>query len=606
MRRAIRIAGVGETGLNAHHSVHVTFSHAEASQPVFSTTAIVLKSLTNYSPQRIDSSGHWAHIAHLNLADNDPMSSDPIDLLIGADLYGSLVLEGVRKGFANQPIAQKTSLGWILSGPVSQSVQPSSVPTQHVIAEDTLNDDLRRFWEVEELPSSPYSTPEENQCEAHFTATHYRAPSGRYVVRLPFNSDPLTELGDSRSSALSRFTSLERRLSRDPNQYASYRDFMTEYLHLHHMEPINRSNIMSTPRYYIPHHAVYKADSNTTPLRVVFNASSRTSTGKSLNDCLMIGPKLPNDLPSILLRRRHFRYVYIADSTKMYRQILIDPRDRDFQTILWRDTPTDPISEYQLCTVTYGTAPAAYLAQRVLKQLGEDEGSSYPLAISVLNRQMYVDDFIFGADDRHLTLLTREQLVQLLQKGGFRLRKWASNCQPLLEGIDPADHGLAYEKPFKDDDSLKVLGIFWNPESDTLRFRVHEQQKAGRSKRAILSAIARLYDPLGLVAPVVITAKIIMQKLWSLKCGWDEEVPSALLHEWTHFYSTLASLTSVAIPRWTQQYSDTLQYSLHGFADASSLAYAAVVYCRLVSVDRSVSFHFASHGEIESSPPQNR
>ncbi|XP_046145575.1 uncharacterized protein LOC123988861, partial [Osmia bicornis bicornis] len=575
-RQSVRLSGVGDTGMTAHHAVQVQFSPADAPQPVFSTTAIVLKSLTKYAPQRVNSPCRWPHLERLNLADNDPMSSDPIDLLIGADLYGSLMLEGVRKGFVNQPIAQKTSLGWILSGPVSHPVSTLSVSTQHAIIWDTLSDDLRRFWEIEELSEQPYSTPDENQCEEHFAATHYRLPSGRYTVRLPFKADPLKALGESRATALCRFTQLERRLSRDLNQRTLYHDFIAEYLQLHHMEPSNPNTIVSSSRYYIPHHAVYKADSGTTPLRVVFNASSRTSTGKSLNDCLLIGPKLQNDLPSILIRWRHFRYVYIADSAKMYRQILLDPRDRDFQTILWRNAPTDPVAEYRLCTVTYGTAPAAYLAQRVLKQLGEDEGASYPLALPVLNRQMYVDDFIFGADDRHLALRTRDQLIHLLDRGGFRLRKWASNCQSLLTGIDPSDHGLAREKPFNGDESLKVLGIHWNPDSDTLKFRVRKQNNPGNSKRAILSAIARLFDPLGLVAPVVITAKMLMQKLWSIKCGWDEEVPPPLLREWMQFYSTLSALDNMALPRWTHHSSDTLQYSLHGFSDASSHAYAAV------------------------------
>nr|XP_012153201.1 PREDICTED: uncharacterized protein LOC105664204 [Megachile rotundata] len=516
------------------------------------------------------------------------MSSDPIDILIGADLYGSIILDGVRKGLVNQPIAQNTSLGWILSGPVAPSNDTLSAPSHHTLAWDTLNKDLRRFWEIEELHDKAHLTPEEIQCEEHFSATHSRTPSGRYMVRLPFKDNPSIHLGESRISALTRFHQLEKRFSREPAQHVAYRDFMEEYRLLHHMEPVSSKSVTSNSCYYIPHHAVYKTDSETTPIRVVFNASSRTSSGKSLNDCLLIGPKLQTDLSFILIRWRHLRYVYITDSAKMYRQILLDPRDRDYQIIFWRNTNADPLSEFRLCTVTYGTAPAAFLAQRVLMQLGEDEGAAYPLALPVLRHQMYVDDFIFGADDLQSAINTRNQLISLLHKGGFRLRKWASNCPSLLQGIDPSDHGLAYEKPLKGDEYVKVLGIFWNPDSDALKYRVRVQNEPRCSKRTILSLISRLFDPLGLVAPVIITAKILMQKLWAIKCGWDEQLPPPLIREWEQFCSSLADLNNVSISRWTHHSSNILHYSLHGFSDASSHAYAAVVYCRIIATDGSV------------------
>lgn len=127
----------------------------------------------------------------------------------------------------------------------------------------------------------------------------------------------------------------------------------------------------------------------------------------------------------------------------MYRQILVDQRDCDYQRILWRPTPASPIQEYRLRTVTYGTGSAPYLALKVMNQLTMDEGTSFPLAVPVIKRQIYVDDFIFGSDDKILARQTRNQVISLLKKGGFTLRKWASNFRDLLNDLDPKDHGIA-------------------------------------------------------------------------------------------------------------------------------------------------------------------
>lgn len=110
---------------------------------------------------------------------------------------------------------------------------------------------------------------------------------------------------------------------------------------------------------------------------------------------------------------------------------------------------------------------------------------------------VYVDDCVFGADDKILTRQTRNQLTELLQEGGFQLRKWASNCSELISDIDPSDHGLACSKFLHDEEHLKVLGITWNPGPDSFQFHVSVDAQPGKTKRAILSKIAKFFDPLG-------------------------------------------------------------------------------------------------------------
>ncbi|XP_076638298.1 uncharacterized protein LOC143350231 [Colletes latitarsis] len=402
----------------------------------------------------------------LNLADKDPMSSDPIDIIIGADLYGQLLLQGVIRDSRCVPTAQSTALGWILSGPI-QTPGPDDVHIHHLSVLEHLDHNLRRFWDVEELPTPAILTPDEQNCERHFAETHSRTSEGPYIVRLPFRDDQPIHLGASRSRALSSLRSQENRLKRDPNSQREYQEFLSEYQFLGHMRKVDPPSPIAPPNaYYIPHHPVIRQTNQTTRLRVVFNASSRTSNGKSLNQHLHSGPKFQQDLIAILIRCRQFQYVYAADIEKMYRQILVHPHDVDFQRILWRESPSAPIDEYQLLTVTYGTTPAPYLALRVLIQLIVDECSSYPDAVEVLSYQAYVDDILFGSDDLTSLRLIRNQTILLVQKGGFSLRKWASNDSRLLSDIDEANHGLTVSTFLQVDENISVLGLTWDPVTD--------------------------------------------------------------------------------------------------------------------------------------------
>lgn len=201
--------------------------------------------------------------------------------------------------------------------------------------------------------------------------------------------------------------------------------------------------------------------------------------------------------------------------------------------------------------MTYGTTAAAFLALRILQQLALDEGASFPLAVSVIQRQTYVDDCIFGADDLEFTQQTRNQLILLLSKGGFRLRKWASNCPALLNNLDPADHGLAGRKNLHDNEPIKIFGILWNPEEDLFKFNVSNSNPIAKTKHEILSIILKFFDPFGWVAPVTVVAKLFLQRLWLIKCSWDDNIPAEISKEWERLQNMLPLLEQIIIPRWT-------------------------------------------------------
>ncbi|XP_071577598.1 uncharacterized protein [Temnothorax nylanderi] len=523
----------------------------------------------------------WPHLRDLPLADPDPSCNHPIHVLIGADLYGSLLLDGLRQGPVGTPTGQLTIFGWILSGPAgpARPAGESASVLSCVSCEDT-NSLIQSFWEDERIPSRTPLTEEDERCEKHFATTHSRDSQGRYIVRLPFKNGP-PRVGDTFRKASFLYSNMERRLARKPEIAAQYHDFLREYESMGHMESVRADERPPYPPIYIPHHFVLRESSTTTKLRVVFNASSESTDKTSLNDFLMAGPKLQQDIAAIILRWRLFRYVYMADIAKMFRQILVHRDDADYQRILWRPPDSLLIRLYRLLTVTYGQKPSPFLAQRSLIQLARDEGKDFPDAVNIIEESTYVDDVLFGADDLLSLLEKRKQLVGIMNRGCFPLRKWAANSAELLTDI-PEDQRESSDYPINHDDTLKVLGLSWSPRDDSFRFVISPYAVTVHTKRSVLSFIAKLYDPLGWASPIVIAAKMLMQELWLRKIDWDAPIPDDLLHQWINYVSDLPNISKIRIPRWTGMRQDKIDVELHGFADASTRAYAAVVFLRIV------------------------
>lgn len=195
-------------------------------------------------------------------------------------------------------------------------------------------------------------------------------------------------LGTSKVSAIKRLKWLEHRLAKDEGMKTQYHDFLREYISLGHMTPIQDEEECDMKVYYLPHHPVIKESSSTTKVRVVFDGSVRTSSGFSLNDSLLVGPVVQDELLSLVLRFRKFPIALVADIEKMYRQVSMNPSDRPLQRILWRFDASQPIQAFELATVTYGLAPSSFLATRTLLQLVEDEGSSFPKASTVIKNRL--------------------------------------------------------------------------------------------------------------------------------------------------------------------------------------------------------------------------
>ncbi|XP_077280432.1 uncharacterized protein LOC143907488 [Temnothorax americanus] len=227
------------------------------------------------------------------------------------------------------PIAQLSIFGWLVLGPVDTSLSASATVHHASVQErkDALNEVLSRFWSQEEVPASNNLelTSDEQKCEERFKSTVSRNSTGRYTVRLPLKSSPDT-LSDSYLTAHRCLKSLQKRFSRDDNYRRLYHQFMTEYRDLNHVKKASPVSSQHT-QYYLSHHGVLKPDSATTKLRVVFNGSSASTSGRSLNDIMHTGAKLHLNVTDVLLWIRQFRHLVATDIIKMYRQINVHEDD---------------------------------------------------------------------------------------------------------------------------------------------------------------------------------------------------------------------------------------------------------------------------------------
>ena len=448
------------------------------------------------------------------------LPDDPgrIDLLLGEDILSDVLMLAGPRGTAK---ATETVFGWAIrglytpDGPGEARAAAVHLAIKEPEADpvESTTDALVRFWESEE-PAKPANafTPEEIKVQNHYDSSHMFIPSvGRYMVTLPKKEPDLT-LGESRSQAVKRFHSNERSLLHK-GSWEKFQTVIQEYLDLKHAQPVTAQE-METPVkdcYYLPMHGIYKESSSTTKLRVVFDASAQTSTKISLNDTLAVGPTLHPTLDRILIRFRTYKVAITGDISKMYREVLLSPPDRQLHRFLWHPQTDQPIQDFCMNRVTFGVASSPYLAVKTLQQTATDLGSSSPSASWHVTHSFYVDDLLGGADTVEQALELHHDLREMLGKGGFDIKKWRSSSSEVLREIPKNLQEPMPTQDLVDRHSAsypKALGVAWDSQADTVATHVQLPSAFVSTKRGILSDIARTFDVLGWISPVILQTTI--------------------------------------------------------------------------------------------------
>ena len=544
-------------------------------------------------------SRRYPYLSVLDLADrNDTESHLDVGILIGADLYWSMVTGRTRQG--NGPTAIETKLGWVLSGPATGlSCESTSMSLL------TLDDTLKKFWDLETIG---IKTEESSVYEEFMQNIVFR--DGRYCVHLPWKGYH-PPLPDNFNLCQTRLFGLIRRLRQSPHILREYDNIIQDQISKGIVEivedPWTPSKIGKL--HYLPHHGVIREDKATTKFRIVYDASART-TGPSLNNCLYAGPSFGQRIADILARFRIYPVGLIADIEKAFLMVSVADEDRDVLRFLWLDDVNSELPRIKIlrfAQVVFGVSSSPFLLNATIKHHMNGYKEVGEQFVEKFERSIYVDDVTFGACNEDEAFQLYKKAKCCLAKGAFNLRKFRTNCSELQRLIDvqecqgadmpPSDQ----KKTTADDESYvrntlgdycvnssaeMVLGVLWDCTSDQLSFDIHHIYEAAKgvepTKRIIIGIVSRFYDPLGVLSPFTVLFKMLFQKLCINKIDWDEPLLGELLSEWKKLVNDLKQVQCVIIPRcYFNMGEKRRSCSLIGFCDASLQAYAAVVYLRV-------------------------
>ena len=514
----------------------------------------------------------------------------PIQLIIGSDYYGRylrrlvvkhgiqlitstgghLIMGNLPKPTYTHNTNNNVERGSVFMTPAQSlmiaRIGAEMVPNQIAEILEEEQEPVHKLWDLDTIgidASNPI--PEDILTQNHFLNTvEYK--DGQYWVGLPWKLN-CPELPSNYYQARGHLKNLLHKLKQKPGQLAIYNNIIEDQLQKGFIEEVpNPGN--TKLGHYLPHMAVAK-DSTTTPVRVVFNCSARaTKDQASLNDCLYVGPNLTENLGNVLLNFRTQKYGFVADISKAFLRIGLKERDRDFTKFLWPQDPfvsDGPLREYRFKSVLFGSCSSPFLLCSTLKY--HFQNSDRP----EIGHMFYMDN-LQGVIDNEEKLLDIYQFArEECKKANMPLQSWNTNSPQLLQRI--RDDYTDYETPT----IQNVLGLQWNTNTDSLNLKPVTYQEEPLTKRTLLSQVSMLFDPLGLMSPITIKGRILVQEAWREKLDWDTPLPAKFVEEWGKLKKEYEQASTVQFPRRFDP-EDINNIQLHIFCDASSKAFGAVAY----------------------------
>ncbi|XP_063828959.1 uncharacterized protein LOC135078291 [Ostrinia nubilalis] len=570
------LQGVGKSSRPVHGFTYFDIESRTDPNNKYHIYALVIDCITDRLPANyVDITEDMTYLNNLPLADLSWNIPSEIDVVLGVQLFPYIYLGNKVESGSRAPTAILTSFGYVLMGDVP--AHSSQLPTHSTafftaLPHTEIESSLHKFFELEEVPSKSFLSPDEAECENIFTSSVIYQDK-HFSVDLPFCKDP-SVLGDSRSVAYRRFQMLERKFDKVDGLRQNYNKTINEYIQQGYLSEAPEAD--SDEGYYIPHHAVFKAGKDSA--RAVLDASCKTQSGLSLNDILYVGPNLQSDLFLLLIDFRIFPVAVTADVKQMFLRVSVNEHHRKYLKILFRFDPQEPIRTYQFSSLPFGLKPSPYIAMRTIRKLAHDHSDRFPDAAKVVNTQFFMDDFVYSLPDVPTAINLSRDLIDLFKLGSFDLIKWSSNSPALLEAL-PDSHRSPVSFSDTGNNNFKILGLSWEPADDNFSFTtVAVDSKC--TKRSILSLVARLFDVLGLVAPVVLFAKILVKELWLSKIDWDEVPPESIQNRFAAFLLDLPTLSTMSIPRHIGVNLDCA-VNIVAFCDASLNGYGSCIYLHI-------------------------
>ena len=525
----------------------------------------------------------WPHLRDLELP---YIPRIKIDIIIGTDcpeMHRSLE---ERHAGRKDPIARRTPLGWIVLGPSEKTNSVNSFATS--VGLDPLTEQLRQISLLDFQDtnvSEPAMSVDDRRALKKMEDTA-KIVNGKYQVGIPWKDNPDEVLQNNRSMAESRLRMLKRKFAADPKLAEDYSKTVEAYIADRQAKLVEEDLSDEQSQWFLPHHAVFKR-SNPSKCRVVFDCAAQYR-GVSLNDAILQGPNFLNNLAGVLIRFRKEPVAVIGDIKLMFHQCFVEPNDTRFLRFLWwpgGDT-SQSAKVYAMQVHLFGGKSSPSVVNYCMRKTADDNELNYSeLAINTLRRSFYMDDMIRSVKSVEEARRLIPEMEKLLEEGGFSLGKFMSTSRDVIESVPEEKRAKSLQNLDLKDCSLpqeSALGLKWNVEGDYFTYAIALQDKP-ISKRGLLSTTASLYDPLGLVAPVLLVPKLIQQEMCRLNMEWDEELPHDRAKDFEKWKASVSALEQLRIPRCFQPGpSDGCKIELHVFSDASEFAYGAVMYLKVI------------------------
>ena len=341
--------------------------------------------------------------------------------------------------------------------------------------------------------------------------------------------------------------------------------------------------------YYMQFHAVVDETRNT-KVRVVLNAASQSEDDKSsLNGNLYPGPVLLPSLLKTLIAFRKSAIGFTCDLSKCYLRTHMRKQDQQYLRLKWRWGNLDEDFEtYVFRRLPFGISSAPFQSAFIIRENAILFEDTFPTASKIIQTSTYVDDLVSSCEDEDQCVQTIQDIVQIFGRGGYEVHKFCSNSQTVMDSLPEALKCDLEQKPVQ-----KILGCSWNTKKDSIIFPlIVEEKKSVKSKkgtklvedhvmtrRKALSIASSLFDPQGLLSPLTLLGRNIIQDSWRLgpKLGWDDPLPPMLAQQTMDFKKSLKSLAGFELPRCLVQ-PGFIPNFIAAFSDGSDRGYATVVY----------------------------
>ena len=542
----------------------------------------------------------WKHLQDLPIPD---CTQGKIEVLLGANVLEAVLQKEVRVGDVGQPVAIRTAFGWTITGSVTDFIPETTrevMCIEHTDGDEQLVEIIRQWWATESfgtLSGADNSSREDTIAQALLESTAKKC-GDRYEVGILWRNPEVT-MPQNKIMAVRRLQSLEKNLLRHPEKAKAYQEAVQSYIEKGHARKVPKEELngnSSRKRWFLPHHAVTNPKKK--KIRVVFDAAA-VYHGKSLNSELLKGPDLLQNLTGILLRFRQEKIALVADIEEMFHQIRIIEDDQPAMSFLWRNLDTFREPEvYQMTVSVFGMKCSPAIASYVLRKTAEDHYDGTLLsaaAVLAVKQNFYMDDLLRSESDVETAVKLQREVTRLVARGGFRLTKWVSNSAEVLRQIDVVERAHPDPEAYTDDmHQERALGCVWFPSRDVLGIP-SQICVTSLTKRGLLQGVASIFDPLGIVSPFTLKAKLLIQRLWALKYAWDDQLTGDELEECEHWLSQAKHLREVLIPRCFKGLLECELYrsELHVFCDASENGFAAVAYIRIISAQGKQTSSFA-------------